>query len=107
MIRIGRKLNRPTILIPTDDLGAILVAEESATLRQWFIFPDMSAGTPRNLANKWMLGTLCRQIGVPCPNTRCPTSLSGVNGFAESARFPVIVIDTWASDGARTTGHQL
>ena len=83
MIRIGGKLSRPTILIPTDDLGAILVAEESGTLRQWFIFPDISAGTPRTLANKWMLYTLCRQIGVPCPNTPRPTSLSGVKEFAE------------------------
>jgi D-aspartate ligase len=63
LARIGRNLDRPTILIPTDDLGAILVAEESSTLRQWFIFPDISAGMPRNLANKGMLYTVCRQKG--------------------------------------------
>jgi predicted ATP-grasp superfamily ATP-dependent carboligase len=88
---IGRKLNRPTILIPTDDLGAILIAEESATLRQWFVFPDILPGTPRNLANKGMLYTLCRQMGVPCPNTLVPTSLADANEFAETVRFPVVV----------------
>jgi predicted ATP-grasp superfamily ATP-dependent carboligase len=88
---IGRQLNKPTILIPTDDLGAILIAEESARLRQWFVFPNLSAGMPRNLANKQALYTLCRQVGVPCPNTRCPTSISEVNEFAESARFPIVV----------------
>jgi D-aspartate ligase len=90
LARIGRKLNKPTILIPTDDQGAILIAEESATLRQWFVFPSILPGTPRNLANKQMLYTLCRQIGVPCPNTRCPTSISDLNEFAESARFPIV-----------------
>jgi len=73
---IGRNLNKTTILIPTDDLGAILIAEESATLRPRFVFPDISAGLPRNPANKGMLYALCRQIGAPCPNTLCPTSIS-------------------------------
>lgn len=89
--RIGKTLQRPTILIPTDDLAAILVAEEAATLRQWFVFPAISAALPRTLANKQMLHTLCRKMGVPCPNTRCPTSISDVREFAESARFPIVV----------------
>jgi D-aspartate ligase len=91
LARIGRKLDKPTILIPTDDVGAILIAEESPTLRRWFIFPDISAGLPRNLANKGMLYTLCRQMGVPCPNTLVPTSLSDAKEFAETARFPLVV----------------
>lgn len=91
LAKIGQNLDRPTILIPTDDLGAILVAEESATLRQWYVFPDISAGLPRKLANKQMLYALCRQIGVPCPNTQCPTSISDVHEFAVSARFPIVV----------------
>jgi D-aspartate ligase len=76
---IARKLEKPTILIPTDDLGAILMAEESAALREWFIFPDILPGAPRKLANKQMLYALCRQAGVPCPDTRCPASLSDIN----------------------------
>jgi predicted ATP-grasp superfamily ATP-dependent carboligase len=91
LARIGRNLDKPAILIPTDDLGAILIAEESATLRQWFLFPHISAGMPRTLANKQMLYTLCRQMGVPCPNTLVPTSLSDVNEFAETAKFPIVV----------------
>ena len=88
---IGRNLDKPTILIPTDDLGAILIAEEAAMLRQWFVFPDISAGMPRSLANKRKLYALCRRMGVPCPNTLVPTSLSDVKKFAETARFPLVV----------------
>ncbi|MBR1132225.1 hypothetical protein [Bradyrhizobium iriomotense] len=91
LARIGEKLKKPTILVPTDDLGAILIAEEAATLRQWFVFPDISAGMPRNLANKEMLYALCRQIGVPCPSTLCPTSIADVCQFAEFASFPIVV----------------
>src|SRR6185437_4138536 len=89
--RIAKSLKRPTILIPTDDVAAILVAEEAATLRQWFVFPHISAAMPRTLANKQTLYALCRQIVVPCPNTRCPTSIAEVHEFAESARFPMVV----------------
>jgi D-aspartate ligase len=91
LARIGRNLGGPTILIPTDDLGAIRIAEESAALRQWFVFPDISAGMPKNLANKQMLYSLCRQMGVPCPSTLVPTSLSDVNDFVETARFPLVI----------------
>jgi D-aspartate ligase len=91
LAKIGKYLNRPTILIPTDDLGAILVGEESATLRQWFVFPDIPAGLPRKLANKQTLYTLCRQIGVACPNTLCPTSISDVHEFALAGKFPIVV----------------
>jgi predicted ATP-grasp superfamily ATP-dependent carboligase len=105
LARIGKKLNKPTILIPTDDLAAILIAEESAALRQWFMFPDILPAMPRNLANKQMLYTLCRQIGVPCPNTLCPTSISEVNEFAESARFPLVVkaAGGWLSPGLQVS----
>jgi hypothetical protein len=32
------QLKLPTTLIPTDDVGAILIAEEAVTLRQWSLF---------------------------------------------------------------------
>jgi len=91
LARIGRTLRGTAVLIPTDDLGAILIAEESTTLRQWFVFPDIVARMPRNLANKQMLYQLCRRMGVPCPNTLVPTSLSDVNNFAGIARFPLVI----------------
>jgi D-aspartate ligase len=88
---IGRKLGKPTILIPADDLGAILIAEEAATLRQWFVFPGISAGLPRYLANKGMLHALCRQMGVACPKTLVPTALSDAKDFAEAVGYPLVV----------------
>jgi D-aspartate ligase len=105
LARIGRKLDKPTILIPTDDLGAILIAEESTTLRQWFVFPDIAAGAPRNLANKQTLYELCRRMGVPCPKTLAPASLAEAIEFTETVKFPVVVkaAAAWLDPNARVS----
>jgi D-aspartate ligase len=89
--RIGRQLKLPTILIPTDDAGSILIAEEAATLRQWFLFPKLRSDIPRILADKSRLYALCKQLGVPCPQTILPTTISEVHEFIENATFPVVV----------------
>jgi D-aspartate ligase len=89
--RIGRQLKLPTVLIPTDDVGAILIAEEAFTLRQWFLFPKLRSDIPRSLADKSELHTLCKQLGVPCPQAISPGTISEVYEFIETAAFPVVV----------------
>ncbi len=89
--KIGRQLKLPTILIPTDDAGAILIAEEAATLRQWFLFPKLRPDIPRTLADKSLLHALCKQLRVPCPQTILPSTISEVYEFIETAAFPVVV----------------
>ena len=89
--KIGRKLKQPTILVPTDDAGAILIAEEALTLRQWFLFPDVRPDIPRRLADKSRLQTLCKQLGVPSPQAISPRTISEVYEFIDAAAFPVVV----------------
>lgn len=102
---IGTRIGKPTILIPTDDLGAVLIAEEAATLRRWFVFPEISPGLPRKLANKATLFELCRQMNVPSPDTLFPTSLSDVSAFAETACFPVVIkaAAAWLETSVKTS----
>jgi predicted ATP-grasp superfamily ATP-dependent carboligase len=88
---IGRQLKLPTILIPTDDAGAILIAEEAVTLRQWFLFPELRSDIPSTLADKSRLHALCKQLRVPCPQAILPTTISEVYEFIENATFPVVV----------------
>ncbi|WP_210183176.1 hypothetical protein, partial [Bradyrhizobium lablabi] len=89
--RIGRQLKRPTILVPTDDAGAILIAEEAVTLRQWFLFPDVRSDIPRSLADKSRLHALCKQLRVPCPQAISPRTISEVYEFGDTAAFPLVV----------------
>lgn len=89
--KIGRLLKLPTVLIPTDDIGAILIAEEAPILRQWFLFPKLRSDIPRSLVDKSQLHTLCKQLGVPCPQAKSPGTISEVYEFIETAHFPVVV----------------
>ena len=88
---IGVRLNRPAIIIPTDDVGAFFIAEHASSLQQWFLFPQQPARLPRTLANKRELYLLCKRIGVPCPAAAFPNSIEDVSEFVESAVFPVMV----------------
>lgn len=106
MATIAERLTRPTILIPTDDKAAILIAEQAAALRQWFLFPQQPATLPRILANKRELYLLCKRIGTPCPKVVSPRSMDEVRDFIDHAEFPVIVkaAESWLlPEGSRTT----
>lgn len=89
--RIGRQLKLPTVLIPTDDVGAILIAEEALALQQWFLFPKLRSDIPRSLVDKSQLHILCKKLEVPCPQAISPGTISEVYEFIETAAFPVVV----------------
>jgi D-aspartate ligase len=107
MTALGRRLGRPTILVPTDDLAAILVAEHAAALEEWFVFPRPPASLPRTVASKRGLYQLCKRLGVPCPEAVVPRSRPDVEAFLERARFPVVVkgAEAWllAGTGVKST----
>lgn len=88
---ISKALSRPTILVPTDDSSAILIAEHAAALEQRFLFPQQVRTLPRLLANKRTLYLLCKQMGVPYPRTCLPVSTADLDDFVASTRFPVVV----------------
>jgi predicted ATP-grasp superfamily ATP-dependent carboligase len=106
MATIGERLNRPTIVIPTDDMAAILIAEQAEALQQWFILPQQPAMLPRTLANKRELYLLCKRMGAACPDSVFPSSIEDVREFVEHASFPVVVkaAESWLlQEGERTT----
>jgi len=89
--KIGERLGRPTILIPTDDSAAAFIAEHTQTLAKWFLFPRVPEELPRRLSNKRELHFLCRNFAIPCPTNVFPRSAEDVHSFIERARFPVVV----------------
>jgi D-aspartate ligase len=106
MAIIGERLNRPTIIIPTDDVAAILLAEQRAALQRWFLFPQQPPMLPRTLANKRELYLLCKRIGVASPEAVFPSSIDDVHKFVERVTFPIVVkaAESWLLPvGARTT----
>src|SRR6266704_383326 len=65
--RLAGQIGRPAVLIPTDDAGAIFLAEQGESLREQFLFPAQPAPLPRRLAGKHTLAQLCAELGVATP----------------------------------------
>jgi len=100
LLRLADRIGQPAVLVPTDDAGAILLAEHGSGLRKSFLFPDPPDDLPRRLAGKYSLSQLCGELGVPSPRVTLPGSLEEARGFAAETGFPLIAkLTTPWSDG--------
>ncbi|AZM54826.1 ATP-grasp domain-containing protein [Streptomyces sp. WAC 01529] len=96
LLRVGRRIGAPTVLIPTDEEAAVLIAEHQDELSGprtgfgGFLFPRVEAELPRRLASKQGLHELCVEHGVASPAAAFPESRAEVEEFAATARFPVV-----------------
>ncbi len=90
LMQLAQRIGRPSVLITTDDAGAIFLAEHGDSLRESFLFPAPQADLPRRLAGKYSMHQLCRELNVPSPQATVPASLDEARGFANLAGFPVI-----------------
>jgi D-aspartate ligase len=104
--RLADILGRPSVLITTDDAGAIFLAEHGRDLRRWFLFPDPPPDLPRRLAGKYSLYQACLELGVSCPRAAIPSSFGTAHEFASAVGYPLIAKLTtpWAlGSGLRST----
>ena len=90
LLRLGELIGRPSVLIATDDAGAIFLAEHGDPLRDAFLFPDQPASLPRQLAGKHSLHTLCAELGFPTPRSCLPSSLPQAAEAAAAYGYPVV-----------------
>src|SRR6266851_4539255 len=90
LLEVARKIGRRSILIPTTDEVAILVAENTDLLEQGFIFPRAHAGLVSSLCNKKEMHFLAKRCGIPTPEIVFPQSTDDVLRFIETATFPVM-----------------
>jgi predicted ATP-grasp superfamily ATP-dependent carboligase len=88
---LGRRIGRRAILIPTDDLSSLFVAEHTDALQEHFLFPRVPAELVRSLTSKYGLYQLCKRLGVPTPEVVCPRSRPEVLAFVRCATFPVVI----------------
>jgi predicted ATP-grasp superfamily ATP-dependent carboligase len=103
LTRLAERIGRRSVLIPTDDAGAIFLAEHGSDLRQYFLFPDPPTNLPRQLAGKYTLYQRCRELGVPCAAAALPETFSGARRFAEQTGFPLVakLATPWQSKNAK------
>ncbi len=93
----GREIPGPAVLIPTDEEAAVLIAENSAALAEWFLLPRVPASLPARLASKRGLYELCLEHDVPTPASSFPQTAADVAEFAATATFPVVAknLEAW------------
>jgi predicted ATP-grasp superfamily ATP-dependent carboligase len=89
--QVGKRIGRRTVIVPTDDEAAVLIAEHADELSEYFIFPAIDPGLPRALASKQRLYELCCRHDVPAPASMRPASIEELGEFAATASFPVVV----------------
>ena len=90
LLDLASRIGRPAVLIPTDDAGAIFLAEQGDPLRGAYLFPQPPPDLPRQVAGKYSLFQLCRELGVPSPRAMLARSPGEAAGFAAETGFPVI-----------------
>ncbi|MGW1806317.1 carboxylate--amine ligase [Streptomyces sp. NPDC002078] len=90
LLRIGRRIGRPAVLVPTDEEAAVLIAEHQDDLAGSFLFPRVDPSLPRRLASKQGLHELCVEHGIASPASAFPESYEDIVAFADTARFPVV-----------------
>src|SRR5919201_1230265 len=96
LLAVAEELGERAILVPTEDISCMFVADNADALRDQFLFPPQPPGLARSLSSKRGMYTLCREHGVPTPETYFPESRAEVEEFIASATFPVVlkVVDT-------------
>lgn len=92
LMEIGRAVGRPSVVVPTDEEAAVLVAEHADVLGDLFLISrSRTPGLVRTLASKRGLYELCLEHGVPTPETWFPESLDEIEKYALNGDFPVVV----------------
>ena len=86
---LGERIGRPSVLIATDDAGAIFLAEYGEELRRWFLFPTPERHLPRRIAGKDTLAQLCRDAVICCPATEVPSSVADALTFVDRVGLPI------------------
>ncbi|MGQ0717203.1 MAG: carboxylate--amine ligase [Pseudonocardiales bacterium] len=101
LVTLAQRIGRRAVLIPTDDAGAIFLAEHGTDLRRDYLFPDPPCDLPRRLAGKYTLYQLCRELGVPGVTATLPGSATDAHDFADRVGFPLVakLALPWLSGG--------
>ncbi|MEW1544921.1 carboxylate--amine ligase [Streptomyces tsukubensis] len=90
LLRVSERIGRPAVLIPMDDLGAILTAAHAPRLGGRYLLPGQAPGLPDTLADKSLLAELCGRAGVPHPETVVPGSAAEAAGAARALGLPLV-----------------
>ncbi|MCQ9134909.1 carboxylate--amine ligase [Streptomyces hilarionis] len=90
LLRVAARVERPAVLIPMDDAGAIAVSRLRAELAPAYLLPQQPCHVPELVADKAELAALCAAADVPHPVTLVPESADQAASAAWRLGLPVV-----------------
>jgi D-aspartate ligase len=85
---VARRVGGQPLLLPTDYLSTLFVAENRQVLKEVFLFSAMPPERVELLGNKKQMHFACRKLGIPSPETAFPQSRGDILAFAS---FPIVL----------------
>ena len=79
------------ILLPIDDVSAVTVGEHQEVLSSRFRLPLQTPGVARRLSSKLALTSVCRELGVPTPETELLNAPEDAVRFTERFGYPLVL----------------
>jgi D-aspartate ligase len=98
LVDVVDRLPARPLLVCTDDVAAVLVAEGAAALAGRAICPAVAPDLPRQLASKRGLHDICTRLGVPTPATSYVKTGDDLDAALADLKLPVVVKqnDPWS-----------
>ncbi|MFG2192375.1 ATP-grasp domain-containing protein [Streptomyces sp. NPDC048639] len=90
LCQIAERIGRRAVLIPMDDVSAIVVAALEERLTDSYLMAGQPVGLPERVADKAELARVCRATGVPHPTTVIPESAAEAAAAAAELGAPVV-----------------
>jgi D-aspartate ligase len=91
LLKVGKRIGKRSILIPTTDEGTILLADYADILSESYIFPKMSPQLVRALTSKKQMYFTAKKYNVATPEACFPQSKDDVKAYVEYAAFPIML----------------
>jgi len=91
LVDVARTIGDRPILIPTEDASCLFVDEHAEALAEGYRFPQRPPGLAQALSSKERMYHLCREFGIPTPETSFPNGREDAEEFARTATFPVMM----------------
>ncbi|MEU9604767.1 ATP-grasp domain-containing protein [Streptomyces sp. NPDC048057] len=90
LLAVSERIGRPAVLVPMDDLGAVLTAARAPQLAERYLFPALPPALPGLLADKGELAAVCRAAGVAHPETVVPADAAATADAVVRLGLPLV-----------------
>ncbi|MFF3741352.1 ATP-grasp domain-containing protein [Streptomyces sp. NPDC002566] len=105
LLRVAARIERPAVLIPMDDAGAVAVSRLRTELTPAYLLPQQSPTLPERVADKSELAQMCAAADVAHPCTFLPESSEQAVSAARRLGFPLVA--KWSRPWLLPTGSGL